>query len=148
MKFKLIIIFLFITSCGYTALYKDYDEKTILVKEKIFKGENFLNNKIFNKLNTKESADSLGYTIEISSDKKTDLLSKNKSGEARVYKMTITTKLIVKREGKNYINKNFVKNITYNNLENKFDLIKYEKNLEDNLINQIANDIELELLNI
>ena len=148
MKFKLIIIFLFITSCGYTALYKDYDEKTILVKEKIFKGENFLNNKIFNKLNTKESADSLGYTIEISSDKKTDLLSKNKSGEARVYKMTITTKLIIKREGKNYINKNFVKNITYNNLENKFDLIKYEKNLEDNLINQIANDIELELLNI
>lgn len=148
MKFKLIIIFLFITSCGYTALYKDYDEKTILVKEKIFKGENFLNNKIFNKLNTKESADSLGYTIEISSDKKTDLLSKNKSGEARVYKMTIATKLIVKREGKNYINKNFVKNITYNNLENKFDLIKYEKNLEDNLINQIANDIELELLNI
>ena len=148
MKLRLIFILLFLTSCGYTGLYKDYDKKQILVKEKIFRGESSLDNKIYNKLNIQESTDSSAYTIEINSNKKTELLSKNKSGEAKIYKMTISSQFIVKQEGITLINKNIFENITYNNLENKFELLRYERDLENNLINQIVDNMRMELLNI
>ena len=148
MKLKLIFIFLFLTSCGYTGLYKNYDKKQILVKEKIFRGESSLDNKIYNKLNLQESTDSSAYIIEINSNKKTELLSKNKSGEAKIYKMTISSQLIVKQEGITLINKKIFENITYNNLGNKFDLLRYERNLEKNLINQIVDNMRMEFLNI
>ena len=76
------------------------------------------------------------------------MLSKNKSGEAKIYKMTISSQIIVKQEGITLINKKIFKNITYNNLENKFELLRYERDLENNLIHQIAEDMRLELLNI
>jgi len=148
MKLGLILIFLFLTSCGYTSLYKDYNKKQILVKEKTFRGENSLDKKIYNKLNIQESADTSAYIIEINSSRKTELLSKNKSGEAKVFKMTISSELIVKQDGIALINKKIFKNITYNNLENKFELLRYERDLENNLIHQIAEDMRLELLNI
>ena len=148
MKLRLIFIFLFLTSCGYTGLYKDYDKKQILVKEKIFRGESSLDNRIYNKLNIQESTDPSAYTIEINSNRKTELLSKNKSGEAKIYKMTISSQIIVKQEGTTLINKKIFKNIIYNNLENKFELLKYERDLENNLVNQIADNIGIELLNI
>jgi len=148
MKLKLIFIFLFLTSCGYTGLYKNYDKKQILVKEKIFRGESSLDNKIYNKLNLQESTDSSAYIIEINSNKKTELLSKNKSGEAKIYKMTISSQIIVKQEGITLINKKIFENITYNNLGNKFDLLRYERNLEKNLINQIVDNMRMEFLNI
>ena len=148
MKLRLIFIFLFLTSCGYTGLYKDYDKKQILVKEKIFRGESSLDNRIYNKLNIQESTDPSAYTIEINSNRKTEMLSKNKSGEAKIYKMTISSQIIVKQEGTTLINKKIFKNITYNNLENKFELLKYERDLENNLVNQIADNIGIELLSI
>ena len=148
MKLRLIFIFLFLTSCGYTGLYKDYDKKQILVKKKIFRGESSLDNKIYNKLNIQESTDPSAYTIEINSNRKTELLSRNKSGEAKIYKMTISSQIIVKQEGTTLINKKIFKNIIYNNLENKFELLKYERDLENNLVNQIADNIGIELLNI
>jgi len=148
MKLRLIFIFLFLTSCGYTGLYKDYDKKQILVKEKIFRGESSLDNRIYNKLNIQESTDPSAYTIEINSNRKTELLSKNKSGEAKIYKMTISSQIIVKQEGTTLINKKIFKNITYNNLENKFELLKYERDLENNLVNQIADNIGIEFLSI
>ena len=116
MKLRLIFILLFLTSCGYTGLYKDYDKKQFLVKEKIFRGESSLDNRIYNKLNIQESTDPSAYTIEINSNRKTELLSKNKSGEAKIYKMTISSQIIVKQEGTTLINKKIFKNITYNNL--------------------------------
>jgi hypothetical protein len=148
MKLRLIFIFLFLTSCGYTGLYKDYNKEQILVKEKIFRGESSLNNKIYNKLNIRESTDSSAYIIEINSSRKIELLSKNKSGEAKIYKMTISSQLIVKQEGITLINKKIFENITYNNLENKFELLRYERDLENNLINQIVDNIRMEFLNI
>jgi hypothetical protein len=148
MKLRLIFIFLFLTSCGYTGLYKDYDKKQILVKEKIFRGESSLDNRIYNKLNIQESTDPSAYTIEINSNRKTELLSKNKSGEAKIYKMTISSQIIVKQEGTTLINKKIFKNITYNNIENKFELLKYERDLENNLVNQIADNIGIEFLSI
>ena len=148
MKLRLIFIFLFLTSCGYTGLYKDYDKKQILVKKKIFRGESSLDNKIYNKLNIQESTDPSAYTIEINSNRKTELLSRNKSGEAKIYKMTISSQIIVKQEGTTLVNKKIFKNIIYNNLENKFELLKYERDLENNLVNQIADNIGIELLNI
>ena len=148
MKLRLIFILLFLTSCGYTGLYKDYDKKQFLVKEKIFRGESSLDNRIYNKLNIQESTDPSAYTIEINSNRKIELLSKNKSGEAKIYKMTISSQIIVKQEGTTLINKKIFKNITYNNLENKFELLKYERDLENNLVNQIADNIGIEFLSI
>ena len=37
--------------------------------------------------------------------------------------------------------KNFVSSFTYNNIENKFDLSQYQKNIEANLIQKLKEEI-------
>ena len=45
-------------------------------------------------------------------------------------------------EGKILKNKrNFEEKFEYNNKSNKFDLRKYEKNIKDNLISELSNEI-------
>jgi len=62
--------------------------------------------------------------------------------------MTISSHFIIKQEGITLIDKKIFKYITYNNLENKFELLRYEIKLENNLINQIVDNVRMELLNI
>ena len=44
--------------------------------------------------------------------------------------------------------RNFIVNYTYNNKDNKFDLHRYEKNIENNLIKELINSIILYLTTI
>ena len=54
----------------------------------------------------------------------------------------MTVNLKVKNiRGKTIQSKNFVKEFTYNNKQNKFDLAEYQSSIKDELISKIISDI-------
>tara|TARA_B100001063_G_C16718196_1_gene532002 strand:+ start:952 stop:1401 length:450 start_codon:yes stop_codon:yes gene_type:complete len=142
---SLIFIIIFFNACGYEPLNKNNSGNTIFISEKIFLGNNKINRKIFNKLNLEEN--NSGFIFELNSMKNIDGVSKDKSGNITTYKTTITTLVSLIENEKVIKSKTFSKSFNYSNIINKFDLSKYQKDVEKNLINSISNDIKIFLYN-
>ena len=143
MKKTFFILLFFISSCGYQPVYVNKSSKIYEFKEIIFEGDNYINNKIINVLSIKENNKIDNKNIlHISSSFNTEEVSKNSKGQVELYKSTINVNLQIKNVNNQEIQKrNFAKDFTYNNKENKFDLAQYQKSNKDDLINKIISDI-------
>ena len=89
-----------------------------------------------------------GKTIEVSlekkleiSNKKIEVVARDNSGNATIYRTKITTTFSLEHEGKIFKQKKFSSNFSYNNILNSFELSQYQKTIEENLINKIAEEI-------
>ena len=134
---------MFISACGYEPLNKSLPESNIKISKKTFSGDNQINRTIFNKINLKETKDELGYELKINSNKIVDQVAKDKSGNVTKYKTTIIIAIELIKNEKALKKKSFSKNFNYSNLSNKFELKKYQEDVELNLINSIARDIKI-----
>ena len=132
-----------ISACGYEPLNKNLPESNIKISKKTFSGDNQINRKIFNKINLKETKDELGYELKLNSNKAIDQVAKDKSGNVTKYKTTVTIVVELIENGKTVKKRSFSKNFNYSNLSNKFELKKYQEDVETNLINSIARDIKI-----
>ena len=142
MKKTFFILLFFISSCGYQPVYVNKSSKIYEFKEIIFEGDNYINNKIINILSIKENNKIDNKNIlHISSSFNTEEVSKNSKGQVELYKSTINVNLQIKNVNNQEIQKrNFVKDFTYNNKQNKFDLAQYQSSIKDDLINKIVSD--------
>ena len=144
-KFLLIFIFL-ISSCSYQPIYVNKSLKNIEFSKITTEGDADINRKIIGSLSFKENKlnDTLNNLLIKSSYKITET-SKNSKGQVESYKSQINLNLIIK-DGKEIINsKNFFKDFFYNNKDNKFELVRYQNEVKDNLIYKIIEDIILYL---
>ena len=69
--------------------------------------------------------------------------SKNSKGQVQSYRSIITVKLIINNNKETILNKNFLKDFSYANKDNKFELVQYQNDIKNNLINKIIEDIVL-----
>ena len=134
---------MFISACGYEPLNKSLPESNIKISKKTFSGDNQINRKLFNKINLKETKDELGYELKLNSNKAIDQVAKDKSGNVTKYETTITIVVELIENEKTVKKRSFSKNFNYSNLSNKFELKKYQEDVETNLINSIARDIKI-----
>ena len=140
---KLIIIVItlfFLNNCGYSPIYSSKNNNFYL-KEISVKNKNKLNSKIENTIKKFSNQNSEKIiTLEISSDKKIDIISKDKKGDPSIFNMTIILTLKILSKNNYEVNKitNFTENFKYNNNSNKFSLKQYEKEIEDTLVNKIV----------
>ena len=140
---KLIIIVItlfFLNNCGYSPIYSSKNNNFYL-KEISVKNKNKLNSKIENNIKKFSNQNSEKIiTLEISSDKKIDIISKDKKGDPSIFNMTIILNLKILSKNNYEVNKitNFTENFKYNNNSNKFSLKQYEKEIEDTLVNKIV----------
>ena len=134
---------MFISACGYEPLNKSLPESNIKISKKTFSGDSQINRKLLNKINLKETKDELGYELKLNSNKVIDQVAKDKSGNVTKYKTTVTIDVELIENGKTVKKRSFSKNFNYSNLSNKFELKKYQKDVETNLINTIARDIKI-----
>ena len=66
--------------------------------------------------------------------------SKDKKGQIKSYRSKIVVNLTIKNN-KNIIKyKTLSEEFTYNNKDNKFELVEYQENIKENLINKIIED--------
>ena len=142
-NFIFIIFLIFISACGYEPINKSLPESNIKISKKTFSGDSQINRELFSKINLKETKDELGYELKLNSNKVIDQVAKDKSGNVTKYETTITIVVELIENEKTVKKRSFSKNFNYSNLSNKFELKKYQKDVETNLINTIARDIKI-----
>ena len=72
-------------------------------------------------------------------------ISKNSKGQIISYRSKLTLQLTIKDGEKISRNLNFTEDFTYNNRDNKFELIEYQKSVKDNIISKILEKIIVNL---
>lgn len=148
MKKTLLIIFLFIVSCGYAPINKITNQNYSIIEFKV-SGNNQINTilkKNFSKYN-KESLESQ-YKLETTSQLEKTTNSKNQSGDSVVLSIKIRIDLKILKENKEIKKLSYEEFSSYNSLDNKFELKQYEKILINSLTDKILTKIHFDLSNI
>ena len=144
MKKLLFIIILFITSCGYQPIYLNNKLKNIEFYKISVEGEDQINNIILNSLSIKE--DTLNKDLpelSLSSFYKEEAISKNLKGKILTYRSSIFVDIKLIKNKKIIKNKTFSDEFTYNQKDNKFELIEYQTGIRKQLTSGIIEDLIL-----
>ena len=143
MKKIFFILLFFISSCGYQPLYQNKDLENFKFKKITLTGDNYTNKKITNTISIQENNEAKNEKeLFISSSSKIQETSKNSKGQVESFRIIVTVNLkIINKINEDVQNKNFIKEFTYNNKQNKFELIEYQNSIKDDLIDKIINDI-------
>ena len=138
---KILILFLLISACGYQPLYNS--NKISFEFSKInLSGDTKINRKIISLLGFIETNNNdLKKEISIESSKSVIETSKNNKGQPATYRTNVIVIVSIKNQDKVIKTKSFEENFSYKNIENKYDLSVYQKNVENNLIKKIKNDL-------
>jgi len=141
-KLIVILIALFIlNNCGYSPIYSSKNNN-FYIKEISQKNKNKLDSKIINNIKKFSNKDSENrIELKISSEKKIDIITKDKKGDPSKFQMTILLNINILKKDNYEINKTktFSENFNYNNNTNKFSLKQYEKEIENILIKKIVD---------
>ena len=148
-KFSYILIFLLLASCGYETIYANKKYKTISINKIIIEGDKKISRKVISLLNLrKNNNQNYSYDLTLISKKKVEPVAKDESGNISVYKTKINVELFLKDpndQGEIIRQRIFDSSFVYNNIQNKFDLSRYQKNIEKNLIDKIVEEITIYL---
>ena len=138
-KIIYIVIALFVlNNCGYTPIYSSKNNNFYI--DITQKNRSKLNSKIENNIKKFSSQNNENIIqLEISSNKKINIISKDKKGDPSRFSMIISLTINILNKNNYEINKtkSFTEKFDYNNNSNKFSLKQYEKDIEDNLINKV-----------
>ena len=149
---KIILLFLFLlSSCGYEAIHskKNSINYSFSVSELSFVGDRAVNLKIKEKLNnyTQNKKDK-DFILKISSTSEKIILAKNIAGDATYFKNKISINIEVLMNNKFESNFMIIESFNYNNISNKFNLKKYEKEIKNNLAEAATDRVIFKLSNI
>jgi len=155
-------LLLFLTSCGYQAIHSDKNSKkyAFSINHLDLLGARDINIKVKQKLNNytlsnkegkkgkKEDKKDKNFALKITSSSERVELAKNIAGDPTNFKITINVKTEVS------LNNNYIKSFqitesfSYDNVVNKFDLKRYEREIRLSLAETIVDKIIFELSNI
>ena len=143
MKKIFFILLFFISSCGYQPLYQNKDLENFKFRKITLTGDNYINKRVTNTISVQEDNEAKNEKeLFISSSAEIQETSKNSKGQVEYFRIIVTVNLkIINKINGNIQSKNFVKEFTYNNKRNKFELIEHQNFIKDELIDKIINDI-------
>ena len=145
MKKLLLFVFLILYGCGFKPLYSDREFKNLEFLEINLSGNNSVNRKIINYLKISKKNDVFD-TLELNSSFENLISSKDSTGKADTYLSTLIVSFKIKRQDDILIyDRKFNKSFTYKNRDNKFELVDYQNEILNNLINEITEEILLSL---
>lgn len=142
-KLFIITIFLFLSNCGFSPIYLSNENSIIRSIYKIqINGDQNLGTKLVNNLNV-ETNEINKYLIILNCSSGKDTISKSSANVATSYNMFLDVEISILIDKEVLVNKKFRKDFTYNNRDNKFELLTYENSVKDNLINELSDEILL-----
>jgi len=144
---KYLFIFFFLLSCGYTPIYQTDQNSKIRLDIINYSGDKKLGRSITKGIERlKNNKSDNIYDLNLIGSKEESIASKDKKGNISTYKMLIEVDFnLESKENNKIFSKKFIKETTYNSMNNKFELSQYELNLEKNMISQILQDINIYL---
>ena len=146
-----LIIFIFITNCGYSPLYSVKNRNINFKIGKInITGDRDLNQNIVDQLKNVKSINknnNIIYNLTIDTGIEIIVTSKDSKGNPKTYKMISTVNLATIKDEKKYdIELESVEN--YNDISSKFELENFERNLKKNSASKITQEIILYLITL
>ena len=146
---KIIIVLLstlYLTSCGFTPIYskKNLDFQINNIQ---FEGDREIRAILLSNLSaykTKEK-DKYNYDLNIKSEKKVEIASKNTKGEATVYKININSIVEVFLDNKLLLTKHYNNSSIYSSEEKIIKMKEVESRNLSNLSSKLASEIILTL---
>ena len=139
----IIILFFFLSSCGYQPVYINKNLENFEFQKISLEGDKDINRQITNSLTFKESNENKNLDkLFISSSYQIEQASKNAKGQVSSFKTIVKIILEIKNLDEEVIqNKIFYKEFSYNNKDNKLELLEYQNSIKRNLINNIITEI-------
>mgnify|MGYP006094925647 FL=1 len=144
MKKFLLIFAVILTSCSYQPIYIKKSLQNVEFSKITIEGDPNISKKIINSLSLKENEfnDTLNDLL-INSSYEIRETSKNTKGQVLSYRSIIVVNLVINNKKNTILNKKFLKDFSYPNKDNKFELVQYQNNVKNNLINKMIEDIIL-----
>ena len=137
----LIILLLFLTSCGYSSIYKNQQSLNFQLNIIGTEGDYEMNNLISNEIKLNSNKDSQNiYDINIDTDYKKDILTKNSSGVITDYNLSVVSVFSINLKNKNETFK-FEENINIKSQSDIFEQNTYEKNIKRNFASSIREKL-------
>ena len=138
--------FLLLLNCGYEPIYskKPINSNYNFSINKInYIGDSKVNQILKNQLqkNLNKEKKSTKLNLNLNSRVEKTITSKDEKGNPKRFSIKIIINLEVYESEKLKGKVNIEENFEYNNRSNKFDLRQYEKNIQDNLISKLSDEI-------
>ena len=143
-----ILALLFVNSCSYKPILtnkkndftleninSDSDSKiNIVIKKNLLEGSNDLSNN--------------NYDLYFSTEDEKEIVSSNENGDPTIFKIKIIINYSLSQNDKIIFTDKIIKEINYNNIDDKFELLKYEENILNNLPKNISLEILMSVTNL
>ena len=143
-----ISILLFLTQCGYTALYKNNTNQNIKISSIEMIGDNQMNNLIKTELknyfNTKSNNE---YSLKIKTNYQKEVNTKDATGKPLEFRLELITNVNINFGGEN-IETIFIENFNITNSSDTFELRKYENTIKRNFAKLTKDKIILKLISL
>ena len=133
------IILIVINACSYEPLLSSKNFDFELIIESTAGNENV--NKIIIEELKKKSKGNKKYNVELLSEIDREIISSSEQGDPIIYKLEINTDFKISKDGKSLFKNKISKQSTYNNIDDKFELDKYEEKILENLSKNISSEI-------
>ena len=143
----LLALFLFFSSCGYTPIFSKKDVNFSIEKIE-FSGNKDVKeniNQAFSSYKNKPGK-TKQISLVITNSKNITIASKNSKGEAQTNKISVDVNAKIILAKNNIVEKNFSKSSTYDVIDRKSEQKLIENKLVENLSDEIAQQIILEIL--
>jgi len=149
-KISIFIILLFLSSCGYEAVYslKNRTKYDFYISELNFIGDRETNLKIKVDLNnyTLVKKDK-SFKLKIKSDIEKIILTKDNSGDPTNFKIETTVDVDILSNDNSKGSFKFIESFNYDNNADTFELKSYEKEIKKNLARTITEKLVFKLSN-
>ena len=143
-----ISILIFLTQCGYTALYKDNTNQNIKISLVEMNGDNQINELIRAELKNYFKTDTKNeYDLKINTNFQKNINTKDATGKPLEYRLELTTNVYIDFDEKN-IETKFSETFNIANSSNAFELKKYENIVKRNFARSIKEKIILKIVSL
>ena len=142
-NFGFCLILLFLISCGYSPIYENSQTPNFKINSITVSGDKKIANNIRKGIEKfKNSKSNNVFDLDLVITKRNDIITKDKKGNASSYNLIIQIDINLEDQvNTKNIKRKFIKNTTYNSMDNKFELNQYKIDLEKNMTSQILQDI-------
>jgi len=138
---KLFFALFVLSGCAYepVLIKKNYNFYFTEMESEGQKEINKVIKQTFTENTKKESVNN--YQIFFSSKLSKDIVASTKKGDPKIYKINISLNYKLKKDDSTIFENEILKQATFNNIDDKFELLKYEENIVKNLSKKFAEDI-------
>ena len=145
-KYTILFFLVLLSNCAYEPLLNNKNYDFSIIVEKV-DGDEKINSIIINNFNNLKGKEKK-YNLNLSSTKIKNVISKDSKGDPAIFELIINVNYSVKKNEETLLVNEINLKDMYNNVSDKFELENYEKNIINNLSQNISDKIIISISEI